>query len=62
MNEFHLRIATPEKKLFEGDVVYCQFTTTEGMIGVKARHEPFLAVLKDDTNFRQSVEAVLPTM
>jgi F0F1-type ATP synthase epsilon subunit len=49
MNEFHLKIATPEKKLFDGDVVYCEITTTEGKMGIKARHEPFLAVLKDSS-------------
>ena len=51
MSEFHLRIATPEKKLFEGEVVYCALTTTEGRMGVKARHEPFLATLKDGSDF-----------
>ena len=47
MSEFHLRIATPEKKLFDGEVVYCSLTTSEGRMGIKARHEPFLATLKD---------------
>ena len=51
MINFHLRIAKPEKKLFEGDVPYCQFTTPEGSMGVKARHEPFLATLKDGSEF-----------
>ena len=51
MREFKLLIVSPEKTLYDGRSVYCKLTTTEGQIGVKAYHEPFMAVIKDGTPF-----------
>ena len=50
MRDFELKIVLPDKTLFNGKAVYCHFITTEGAMGVKAFHEPFMAVLKDDTD------------
>ena len=51
MREFKLVIVKPEKTLFDANAVYCEFVTTEGKMGVKALHEPFMAVLKNGTQF-----------
>ena len=51
MREFKLLIVSPDKTLYDGSAVYCCLTTTEGQIGVKAYHEPFMAVIKDGTTF-----------
>ena len=51
MRDFQLKIVKPDKTFFNGKVVYCHFTTSEGEMGVKAYHEAFMAVLKDDTPF-----------
>ena len=51
MREFKLVIVKPEKTVFDEMAVYCDFVTSEGKMGVKALHEPFMAVLANDTKF-----------
>lgn len=51
MRDFTLKIIKPDKTVFDGRSVYCHLTTTEGEMGVKAHHEEFMAVLKDETDF-----------
>lgn len=43
MTTFKLRIVTPEKTFFEGDVVQVISRTAEGNIGVMAGHVPYAA-------------------
>ena len=42
---FKLRIITPERVFYEGDVLMVEFTTTEGEIGILKRHIPLTAVV-----------------
>jgi F0F1-type ATP synthase epsilon subunit len=51
MRSFNLTVVSPEKTIFNGSVTYCCFVTPEGKMGVKANHEPFLVVLKDNAEF-----------
>ena len=43
---FHLRIITPERLFYEGDVDMVEFNTTEGEIGVLPRHIPLTVIVK----------------
>jgi len=49
MRTFLLKVVKPDKTVFEGNAEYCRFTTPEGEMGVKAHHEQFMAVLKDNS-------------
>ncbi|MCI8949961.1 MAG: ATP synthase F1 subunit epsilon [Lachnospiraceae bacterium] len=42
---FKLQIITPDRKFYQGDVEMVELTTTEGQIGVYARHIPLTAVV-----------------
>ena len=42
---FKLRIITPERVFYEGDVLMVELTTTEGEIGILKRHIPLTAVM-----------------
>ncbi|MBR6451354.1 MAG: F0F1 ATP synthase subunit epsilon, partial [Lachnospiraceae bacterium] len=42
---FHLRIISPERTFYEGDVVMLECRTTEGEIGILKDHVPLTAVL-----------------
>jgi len=44
-NLFHLRIISPNRVFYEGDVTMVELTTTEGDIGVLKNHIPLTAVL-----------------
>ena len=44
-NLFHLRIITPTRVFYEGDVTMVELTTTEGDIGVLKNHIPLTCVL-----------------
>ena len=44
-NLFHLKIITPTRDFYEGDVTMVELTTTEGDIGVLKNHIPLTAVL-----------------
>ncbi len=43
---FSLRIITPERVFYEGQVQMVEFNTTEGEIGVLARHIPMTVIVK----------------
>lgn len=46
MNTFRLVIITPDKVLFDGDVVQLTARTTEGDVGILAGHIRYAAILK----------------
>lgn len=46
MGQFNLRIITPERVFYEGDVEMVEFNTTEGEIGVLPGHIPMTVVIK----------------
>lgn len=45
MTTFRLKIITPEKMFFDGDVVQVTSRTDEGYIGIMAGHVPYVANL-----------------
>lgn len=45
-NNIHLRIITPDRMFFEGDVDMVEFNTTEGEIGVLPGHIPLTVIIK----------------
>ena len=44
--KFNLRIISPEESFFEGDCEFLEFVTTEGEIGVYAKHIPLTTILE----------------
>ena len=44
-NRFAVRIITPERVFYEGEASMIEFNTTEGEIGVYARHIPLTTVI-----------------
>lgn len=46
MEQFNLRIITPDRVFYEGHVEMVEFNTTEGEIGVLPGHIPMTVVLK----------------
>ena len=42
---FHLKITTPNRVFYDGDVVMVELNTTEGQIGVLKNHIPLTSVL-----------------
>ncbi len=42
---FKLQIITPDRKFYQGDAEMVELTTSEGQIGVYARHIPLTAVV-----------------
>lgn len=44
--KFELRIISPEKAFLEGEAEFLEFTTTEGEMGVYAKHIPLTAILE----------------
>ncbi len=42
---FHLKITSPDRIFFEGEVTMVEINTTEGQIGVLANHIPLTSVL-----------------
>ncbi|MBR1629192.1 MAG: ATP synthase F1 subunit epsilon [Lachnospiraceae bacterium] len=44
-NIFAVRIITPERVFYEGEASMIEFTTTEGEIGVYAKHIPLTTVI-----------------
>ena len=46
MDNFKLRIITPERVFFEKDAYMVEFNTTEGEIGVYASHIPLTCIIK----------------
>ncbi len=45
-HNIHLRVITPDRMFFEGDVDMVEFNTTEGEIGVLPGHIPLTVILK----------------
>ena len=50
MNTFMLSIVTDLKTLFSGQTEYCGIVTVLGSMGFEAFHEPFLGVLRDNSD------------
>ncbi|MDE6129436.1 MAG: ATP synthase F1 subunit epsilon, partial [Lachnospiraceae bacterium] len=46
MEQFKLRIITPDRVFYEGDAKMVEFNTTEGEIGVLPGHIPMTVVIK----------------
>ena len=46
IQNFHLRIITPDRMFYEGDVDMVEFNTTEGEIGVLPGHIPLTVIVK----------------
>lgn len=46
MDNFKLKIITPERVFFEGEAHMVEFNTTEGEIGVYAHHIPLTCIIK----------------
>ena len=46
MNDFKLRIITPDRIFYEGDVEMVEFNTTEGEIGIYQGHAPLTVIVK----------------
>ncbi len=46
MEKFRLQIITPERVFFDQDAEMVEFNTTEGEIGVYARHIPMTVIIK----------------
>lgn len=44
--KFKLRIISPEKSFFEGDCEFLEFVSTEGEMGVYAKHIPLTTILE----------------
>jgi F-type H+-transporting ATPase subunit epsilon len=42
----HLEIITPDRKVFEGDVMSAQFPGTDGLFEVLNNHAPLISALK----------------
>ena len=45
-DKFELKIISPEKAFFEGEAEFLEFTSTEGDMGVYAKHIPLTAILE----------------
>ena len=45
-NSFQLRIITPDRLFYEGEVKMVEFNTTEGQIGVLPGHIPLTVIVK----------------
>lgn len=46
MNQFTLKIITPERVFYEDEVEMVEFNTTEGEIGIYAQHVPTTVIVK----------------
>ncbi len=46
MDNFKLKIITPERLFFEGEAHIVEFNTTEGEVGVYAHHIPMTCIIK----------------
>jgi len=49
MNTFKLMISAYNSILYNGPVIYCGITTLDGSLGIKARHEPILSILEENS-------------
>ncbi|MCH5271401.1 MAG: ATP synthase F1 subunit epsilon [Lachnospiraceae bacterium] len=46
MEQFKLRVITPDRVFYEGDVEMVEFNTTEGEVGVLPGHIPMTVIVK----------------
>ena len=46
MDTFRLKVVTPERVFFEGDVEMVEFNTTEGEVGIYKNHVPTTVIVK----------------
>ena len=60
-DKFKLNIISPEKKFLEGDCEFLEFVSTEGELGIYAKHIPLTTILepgvlriKTDGNVREA--------
>jgi F-type H+-transporting ATPase subunit epsilon len=53
----HLEIITPEKKIFEGDVMIVTFPGADGSFQVMNDHAPLVSLLKDGQVIYKSKES-----
>ena len=53
----HLEILTPEKKVFEGDVIIVTFPGADGSFQVMDNHAPMISLLKEGTVVYKSKES-----
>ena len=44
-DKFKLNIISPEKKFLEGDCEFLEFVSTEGELGIYAKHIPLTTIL-----------------
>lgn len=62
-NVFHLQVISPDRIFYEGDVTFLELNTTEGEIGILARHIPLTSIIAPGvmriTNGEEVKEAAL---
>lgn len=46
MNEFKLRISTPDGDVYNGEAVFLSLRGSEGDLGILAGHIPFITIVK----------------
>ena len=49
-DKFKLNIISPEKKFLEGDCEFLEFVSTEGELGIYAKHIPLTTILEPCRN------------
>ncbi len=54
--EFKLKIITPDRVFYEGNVIMVELTTTEGEIGILKRHIPLTAVIAPGVMYIKETE------
>lgn len=52
MTSFHLTVSSADKLLYDGMSAYCNVNTDSGSLGIESKHEPFLSVLRDNSQVR----------
>ena len=44
-NTMKLEVITPERSFYTGDVIFVELNTTEGEVGIYARHIPMTMII-----------------
>lgn len=57
MTAFKIKIVTPQRVEFEGDVTQVTARTSEGNVGIRANHAPYVARLADNGNVELKFES-----
>ena len=42
---FHVKVVAPERIFYEGDADFIEFKTTEGEVGIYAKHVPTTSII-----------------